>query len=69
MAHTLRRITDLDNDIKVAFEENPEEVFNWLIGENIPNVDTDTLQKMRIISGTEICLIYKYLCKERSGVG
>ena len=44
MAHTLRRITDLDNDIKVAFEENPEEVFNWLIGENIPNVDTDTVK-------------------------
>ena len=69
MAETQRRIIDLDSNLKTAFEESPEEVFNWLIGKNIPNIDIDILQKMRIIAGTEICHIYRLLCKERSGVG
>ena len=69
ISETLKRITDLGTDVKDAFKEKPEEVFNWLIGKSIPNIDTDTMQKIRIIAGTDISFIYWRICIERSGVG
>ena len=55
--------------IKTAFEENPSEVFNWLIGKDIPNIDRDMMHKVWVISGGEIVNIYRRICRERSGVG
>ena len=37
-------IMDLDSDIKSAFEEKIHDVFNWLIGKEIPNINRDLLQ-------------------------
>ena len=69
MSDTLKRITDLGTNVKDAFKGRPEEVFNWLIGKVIPNIDNDTMQKVRIIAGTDISIIYRRICNERSGVG
>ena len=69
MKLTLLRIPDIDTSIRVAFEESPNEVFNWMIGKDIPNIDPKMMHKVWMISGVEIANIYKRICGERSGVG
>ena len=69
MKRTFFRIIDIDPCIKAAFEGSPNEVFNWMIGKEIPNVDRNLMHKVWMISGGEIVNIYKRICRERSGVG
>ena len=60
---------DLDPIIKRSFEEKPHEVFNWLIGKDIPTVDRKVLYNMWLISGKSIDKRYSLICKDREGVG
>ena len=69
MKRLLLCITDIDICIRTAFEGSPNEVFNWMIGKDIPNVDRKLMHKVWMISGGEIANIYKRICRERSGVG
>ena len=65
----INSITDIDGVFRTAFEENPHEVFNWLIGKDIPNISRDLLHKMWLISGKSIDKIYSQICKDRVGIG
>ena len=65
----IRSIMDLDPIIKRSFEEKPHEVFNWLIGKDIPAVDRKVLYNMWLISGKSIDKRYSLICKDREGVG
>ena len=69
MKPTFKAILDIDDIIKTTFEENPSEVFNWLIGKDIPNIDRALMHKVWAISGGGIVNIYRRICRERSGVG
>ena len=62
-------ITDIDEAIRTAFEGEPNEVFNWLVGKEIPTINRDLLHKMWLISGKSIDRIYSQICKDREGIG
>ena len=62
-------IIAIDVMIKVAFKESPDQVFNWLIGKDIPCVDRGMMYKVWAISGECISGIYKQICRVRSGIG
>ena len=69
MKLTLKCISDIDVKIKTAFEESSNEVFNWLIGKYIPNIDRNMMHKVWVISGGDVVNIYKRICRKIVGVG
>ena len=69
MNDMLKNIVDIDESIKSEFENNPSEVFGWLIGKNIPNVGRDIMYRVWLVSGEFIANKYNQICKERSGIG
>ena len=64
MRVTQQSIIAIDVTIKEAFKESPDQVFNWLIGKDIPYVDRGMMYKVWAISGESISGIYKQICRE-----
>ena len=60
-----------DNQIDGIFLSKPQEVFNWLNGKPIEDLDADVLYGFWQISGKYICNIYRQSCmrKDKIGIG
>ena len=56
-------------NIRLAFENNPSEVFAWLIGKHIIGKDYEEACTMWERPGSTINCIDKGVVKKRSGVG
>ena len=69
MSEMMLNITCISETIKGEFERNPSEVFGWLIGKDIPNIDREVMYKVWIISSEFIANTYNQICKDRSGIG
>ena len=53
----------------VCFESNPSQIFGWIIGKQMDNVEYEELCNMWTIAGITINYVYKEVVKERSGMG
>ena len=65
----MRNITSRYDNVNRAFVNEPGEVFYWLLGKPIPNIEIDQMNDVRILAGTGISKIYRKVLMTRTGVG
>ena len=58
-----------DSRTEQMINDNPHEVFNWLIGKAIGILDPGPMNEFWSISGSFICSMYRQVCMSRSGIG
>ena len=56
-------------NVELAFNDSPANVFAWLLGRQIENIDYNEMCDMWRISGSQIYNIYKTVVRSRAGVG
>ena len=61
-------LNDIDNICPGIFTNDPD-VFNILLGKNIPTVDFDIMTEVWICAGKAICHMYYCILRSREGIG
>ena len=56
-------------NIALLFQNEPSEIFCWILGKQVPGIDVDELTAMRVIAAIRICMIYSKVLSTREGIG
>ena len=68
-ADMLNEIVRYDRRFLQLSENNPDQIFYWLMGKAIDGLEPDAMNQIWIIAGYHICSMYKYRLSNRKGVG
>ena len=62
-------IKAIDNDFDDRSRQAPGEVFYWIMGKNIPDIDVETMTNIWVTAGMHISAIYKAILRKKVGIG
>ena len=68
-ADMLNEIVRYDRRFLQLSENNPDQIFYWLMGKVIDGLEPDAMNQIWIIAGCHICNMYKHRLSIRKGVG
>ena len=68
-ADMLNEIAEYDRDFEQLCKDHPEQVFFWLMGKPISDLEPEIMNQIWIIAGYHICNMYNNRLRNRVGVG